>query len=312
MKLCDMHCDTLTELFGHGYSLSDSPLHISLEKAASYANYIQLAAVWTDCALSNDEGYRRFFDVIKYFENDPSVLSGKVRLVRTKDAFLAAEAGGAFPFILGVEGARILNSDISRLDMLEAAGVRLMTLLWSGEDCIGGAYDTNSPLTDFGRTVVHELARRRIATDISHSCPKTASEALDIAIPNGGPVCASHSNSYTVTPHPRNLSDELFIRIRDAGGVVGISLCPHHLKTDGNACIFDAVRHILHYLSLRGEDTVCLGCDYDGIETTPAGLENVGLLPCLKDALSAEGVDDGTIQNIFYKNARRFLEAILA
>ena len=47
------------------------------------------------------------------------------------------------PLILAVEDARILENDLERLRVLHSYGVRILTLNWYGETCIGGAHNTN-------------------------------------------------------------------------------------------------------------------------------------------------------------------------
>ena len=66
--------------------------------------------------------------------------------------------------------------------------------------------------------------------------------------------------------------------------------------------------HIKHFLSLGYESAVALGCDYDGIETPPTGLESPERLAEFKTLLKANGISNGTADGIFYNNARAFFE----
>ncbi|MBE6708128.1 MAG: hypothetical protein E7578_02650 [Ruminococcaceae bacterium] len=311
MKYADMHCDTLTELYLGGYFIKDTPLHISLDKADPFNPYIQVAAVWTDKALSDDDAYERFFKVTDHFRCDPSVRMGKVQLCHTKAKLDTAVAEGVPAFVLAVEGARLLAGDIRRLYRLYDEGVRLITLQWSDTDCIGGAWNTDADITDFGRLVLCEMASLGIAADISHASDSTAREILDIADQCNLTVCASHSNSRGVCSHMRNLTDELFRRVKEHGGIVGISMAPEHLSDSGKADITDISRHIYNYLSLGGEDTVCLGCDFDGIKTTPMGISGIGDIKYLWDMLLKDGITEDTLTKLFFGNAHRFIRSIL-
>ena len=116
---------------------------------------------------------------------------------------------------------------------------------------------------------------------------------------------ATHSNSHSVHPHPRNLNNAQFEAIRSAGGLVGLSLCPEHL-TDNQASAYDLIRHLDHYLSLGGEDTVALGTDFDGITSTPQGLTSTDDLLTLAEVMAKEGYADQIIRKFFYKNAENF------
>lgn len=119
-------------------------------------------------------------------------------------------------------------------------------------------------------------------------------------------MIASHSNSYAVCAHQRNIKDHHFKAVRNLGGVVGISLAPQHITLSERAFVSDICRHIMHYLSLDGEDTVCLGCDFDGIKKTPEGFFGVDSVILISDELLRLGVSDEKIEKIFFKNAMRF------
>lgn len=311
MKYADMHSDTLTELYLGGYGISDAPLHISLDNAKKMDLYIQIGAVWTDKRLTDDEAYDRFFEVVRHFRNDPAVKDGRVRLCHTKAELDSAVKDGIPAFVLAVEGARLLGDDISRIDRIAEEGVRLITLQWSGCDCIGGAWDTDVGLTDFGKTVLRRMADLGIAADISHASVAVAAEVLELADEYGLTVCASHSNSRVVCSHKRNLTDDLFLRVKDRGSIVGISMAPEHLSDSGIADISHICRHIYHYLEIGGEDTVCFGCDFDGISTTPKDVGGIEDIPRLREALLEEGFSEGILNKLFYGNAQGFIRKIL-
>lgn len=311
MKYADMHSDTLTELYLGGYSIGDAPLHISLDKAGELRPYIQIGAVWTDKRLTDDEAYDRFFQVVRHFRADPTARDGRVRLCRTKAELDSAVNHGVPAFVLAVEGARLLGGDIARLDRISDEGVRLMTFQWSGTDCIGGAWDTDAGLTDFGKAVLRRMAELGIAADISHASDATAGEILNLAEECGLRVCASHSNSRAVCHHRRNLTDELFRRVKEACGIVGLSMAPEHLSDSGKAGVTDVARHLYHYLEQGGEDTVCFGCDFDGISSTPDGVGGIGDIPRLRESLLCEGFSEDVTNKLFYGNAHRFIRFIL-
>ena len=102
----------------------------------------------------------------------------------------------------------------------------------------------------------------------------------------------------------------MFAALRDSGGVVGISMAALHLKDGGNATISDVLCHIEHYFSLGGEDTVALGCDFDGISASPKEIQSMYDLPLLAEHLARLGYSDCQIEKIFYRNADRFLTTI--
>lgn len=304
MKLFDLHCDTPYEIYHRHASLQKNDLHISLDKTDAYSTYIQSAAIWSDCRLSNSEAWDAYLVIHEHFKKEMSLNPDAILARNAGDLIRAADTGKRC-FIQAVEDARILDGDLSRLDRLREDGIRLLTLCWAGESCIGGSHDTARPLSDFGADVVRRCFEYRITPDVSHASRAVTADVLKLAKEYGKPVVATHSNAHAVHPHTRNLTDEEFRTIADLGGVVGISLCPQHL-TDGACDMNTVVRHIQHYLRIGGEYSLCLGCDFDGIDETPAGLENVSLLTDLADRLNLAGLSPSTIDRIFFDNAYGF------
>ena len=306
MKLFDLHCDTALELWLQKQPLCDNSLHVSLKKTAPYEAYVQIAAVWSDRRLDDEAAWRQYLAVSDAFAAEIARTPG-ARLAADAASIAAGAAAGERVFVPAVEDARLLGGDLSRLETLSARGVRILTLLWGGESRIGGAHDTAAPLTPFGREVVRRCFSLGITPDVSHASRAAADEILSLAEAAGRPAVASHSNSYAVFPHPRNLTDAEFARIAALGGVVGISLAPMHL-TDGPCTADTVAEHVLHDLSLGGEDVLCLGCDFDGIPAAPEGLGDVSRLGALADALASRGVPPRVVDKIFFENAFRFAQ----
>jgi membrane dipeptidase len=190
---------------------------------------------------------------------------------------------------------------------LHSQGVRLLTLNWYGETCIGGAHDTNIGLTDFGVSVVRKCFDLGIIPDISHSSFKGAKMTIELAKEFNKPIVASHSDSYNVNPHSRNLLDDNFCDIRDLGGLVGINLCPEHLLLNQSADISDIMKHIEHYLSLNGENTIAMGTDLDGTNL-PNGFNDISDIYKIADEMQKLNYSNDLIEKIMYKNAFEFFK----
>lgn len=297
MEIIDFHCDTLTRIEKYGYTLNDPRLHVTPQKAASFGRYVQVGAVWSDRALSDSAAWERFRHVVDYYAS----LDGALTILVPGEAIRAKRA-----IILAVEGARLLCGELSRLELLYRRGMRILTLNWSGRDCIGGAWDTDEGLSPFGEAVIKRCFELGIVPDVSHSSRSGISGAVELAKKHSKCVIASHSNSYAVCAHPRNLTDSEFCEIVSLGGVVGISMCPYHLCAE-NACIDDVLRHIYHYMEIGGERAVVLGCDFDGIDTPPDGISDISAMPRLYDAICRE-LDENTAKRIFFENAYEFLQ----
>lgn len=66
--------------------------------------------------------------------------------------------------------------------------------------------------------------------------------------------------------------------------------------------------HIDHVVSLVGVDHVGIGSDFDGIEVTPDGMDDVSMMPNLFDELRTRGYTDDDLSKITSGNFFRILE----
>ncbi len=309
MRLFDLHCDTATRLLAEKQRLSDNSLHISLKRAEYLTSYAQVMAVWTDSRLSDGEGYTRFFEVLENLKREINTNKGKICLADTFDDIKSGVDNELFPIILAVEDARILENDIKRLDTLKACGVKILTLNWYGDTCIGGAHNTHHGLTDFGAQVVERCFNTGIIPDISHCSFEGADEVLDMAVLRSMPVIASHSDSFSVNPHSRNLTDEHFICINRLGGLVGLNLCPDHLSSGKGADISSIMKHTEHYLSLGGENVLAVGGDFDGTNL-PRGFGGIEDMYKLANEMQRLNYSTELTDKILFGNAFDFFGRI--
>ena len=293
IPLFDLHCDTLGAMCSRGYNFSSSPLHISLNKCKNYSPYVQVMALWSDCKQSSSDAYLSYKKALAYAKMQGISFADKSNELTTK------------PYILAIEDGRIVENDLSRINEFKNDGVKIITLCWSGTNSIGGGWDTTDGLSDFGVDFVKRCFECGITPDVSHCSVKTTNQAIELAYEHNKTIIASHSNSFSVCNHMRNLRDEEFLSISKLGGIVGISLAPQHLASSGNADIKSILNHIDHYLSLGGENTVSLGCDFDGVSALPWGINDISDLSKLHKEISYNYGNKIT-KRIFYNNAFDF------
>ena len=290
MNLIDLHCDTAYRIHENKLPFEDDRLQVSSRRLHAFDAITQVFAIWCDKNLSDQEAYAAFWNVRRSF----------------LEALDRAHLPPQFSYKLAVEDARLLCGDIERLDLLHGAGVRFLTLMWHGSTLIGGACDTDDPLMPFGHQVVRRCFELGIVPDVSHASRRSIEEVAEIAHTYGKPFVATHSNSYAVTPHHRNLTDRHFALIKESGGIVGISMAPRHLTSNARCGIADVLFHIEHFYEIGGEDCLCLGCDFDGIDASPVGLEAVDRLPRLAAEMARVGYSEAQINKLFFENADRF------
>ena len=293
IPLFDLHCDTLLELYKKKENLEDNSLHISSKKVQNFEKYLQISSIWSDCSLTNDKAYFRCLKVIDY------ALSQNIRFITNLNNISKVN------FILGVEDSRLLNNKIERLDYLYSHGVRVLTLNWKNNSCIGGGWNTSHSLSSFGKEVVTRAHDLGITIDVSHSSHETFWDVVSICEKLNFSPIASHSNSYSICNHKRNLNDKQIKKIRELQGLIGISLVPEHIGPNYD---LDAIlKHIEYFLHLECIDCLCLGCDFDGTSTLPCGINSIEDLSFLYQKIEHEFGKE-TTKKIFFKNAFNFFK----
>ncbi|MBQ3236214.1 MAG: membrane dipeptidase, partial [Oscillospiraceae bacterium] len=102
--------------------------------------------------------------------------------------------------------------------------------------------------------------------------------------------------------------DEYFKEIVRRKGVVGINFYKAFLNGDEeNAGLCDILKHIEKMLMLGGENTVCMGSDYDGCDVVN-GIKKMNDIPNLYNLVKEEfGIE--LAEKIFWKNAYAFFTA---
>ncbi len=310
MNYFDLHCDTPYVLSRNNTRFDKNTHHISLERTeAEFEHYAQFAAYCSPSHVDEDECFERYLRNISYFFPEVERLSDRALICESFADLQRAESERKAAIFPMVEDAKILAGKLERLDVLYQNHCRFLTLVWGGTSCIGGAHDTSEGLTDFGKSAVRRCFELGIVPDISHSSEQTVDDLIEIADELNKPFIASHSNSYKVYSHTRNLSDRHFEKLRELGGIVGISLCDIHIQPPEprRPNIDGVIRHIEHYLEIGGENNVSFGCDFDGCDL-PEGFETISDMYKLFDRLAGLGYSDELIKKLSYDNAREFIK----
>jgi membrane dipeptidase len=244
------------------------------------------------------------------------------RQIDTADDIAAARAAGQLAVGFDIEGANAIDNQLSLLRMYRDLGVRWMLLAYNRNNRAGGGCQDDDPgLTEFGRRMLHEMARVGIVACCSHTGYRTAREAID---ESPTPVIFSHSNARALVDHPRNIPDDLIRACAARGGVVGVNGIGIFLGGNDSS-VANVARHVLHMLDLVGPLHVGLGLDYifDSSElgaeiaahpdkfpphlgySTDIAMMPPEQLPELAEELSRRGVDDASLAAIFGGNWMR-------
>ncbi len=308
MNFFDLHCDTLYEICKKNEGLYDNSCHVSLRKSENIDRYIGCFAIWIPDEYRGREALRFFDKVYEKFLSEKEKNTSHMEFIE-KSSDMEDLPRGKRGVILTVEGGAALGGSLERVGYLKKCGVRAMTLTWNGENEIGGGSGEKNPvgITEFGIKVVKEMENQGIVVDVSH-----AGESLfyDISGISKKPFMATHSNSYSVCPHRRNLKDKQFEIIRDRGGIVGVTFCNKFLNSDTDASVSDIMRHIEYFLSLGGESTVAIGSDFDGTDV-PDEIKGIESMNILYEYMLRHNYSEELVRSIFYENAYNFFKLMI-
>jgi membrane dipeptidase len=209
-----------------------------------------------------------------------------------------------------VEGGDILEGEIVNLQILYRLGVRAMTLTWNHRNEIADGVLENiskGGLSVFGHEVIREMNQLGMLIDVSHISEEGFYDVIEAS---SKPIAATHSNAWSVRPHPRNLKDEQITLLADKGGVIGINFYPVFLS-DRKAGLYDIIRHIEHIAGLAGIDVIGFGSDFDGIEETPEEVNGPQAFEKIINALLKLNYKEEDVLKIAYKNYTRLLRDVL-
>lgn len=182
--------------------------------------------------------------------------------------------------MLGIEGGHQLGGSIGALRQAYELGVRYVTTThncdnaWatSASTVAAKGPDSDAGLTKFGQAYVKEMNRLGMLLDLSHVSHQTMRDVLSLT---QAPIIFSHSGAYSVTPHLRNVPDDVLRSVKRNGGIVMAVFVNRFLRMQNpnSATIHDVVDHIMHLAEVAGWDHVGIGSDFSGTPYVPQGLE---------------------------------------
>jgi len=320
MKLIDMHCDTVGKIMDidkQGDFLNNlcSVSLSEMKKADSLAQFFACFTYLGD--FLNDGGYEKCYEhaleMIAFLEKQMCTYSAEIAVARSYKEICKNESEGKLSAIYTIEEGGILNGKIDRLRFLYDKGIRLMTLMWNYENCLGHPNSKDNimmqkGLKPFGIEVVEQMGELGMIVDISHA---SDGSFWDVMKYTKGPVVASHSNCRTLCNHQRNLSDEMIRALAEKGGVSGLNLYGVFLGTQNESRIDEMAAHIQHMINVGGSEFPAIGTDFDGFR----GMD-IMEIPMLSDMeklwcyLNKKGVSEGQLEKIWNGNVLRVLNEL--
>jgi membrane dipeptidase len=183
----------------------------------------QYWSVWTDSA--NMKTNRSLLEAMRGFDVVLAAIRSRpeLELALTADDVERIHRAGRIASLIGVEGGHMIEESLAVLRIFHKLGARYMTLThWDNVPWADAATDRteHDGLTEFGESVVRELNRLGMFVDLSHVSPDTMRDAMRVS---RAPVIFSHSNAAAITPHPRNVPDDVLRLLPQNAGVVHVN-----------------------------------------------------------------------------------------
>ncbi|MCL1994206.1 MAG: dipeptidase [Spirochaetes bacterium] len=323
MKFIDMHCDTLLEMYKlrskPEETLGKNSCGVDFESMKRGGSLAQFFAIF----LASGEAFERYGmeavadDVYikalhEIFTTDIAANAGIISFARSYSDLQENEKNGKMSAFLTFEDGRAIDGSLDKLKMYYDMGIRLITLTWNAKNCFGSPTSDDPQamkegLTDFGHQAVERMNELGMIVDVSHL---SDGGFWDVVKTSKKPFIASHSNARALSPHRRNISDDMIKALANAGGCAGICFAPQFLDSKlspENSTVKDMVTHALHIKNVGGIECVAIGSDLDG---TKGNLEinDIAKMPLLLDALKKAGFTDAEVEAVAYGNALRVIK----
>ncbi len=315
MFVLDSHCDTPSQILRHNLNLSKENIgtHVDFPKLKRGGVDGAFFALYIPAEMDSDSekafGYAK--NLLSCVEECLRENPDKAALAVSEAKALANKEKGLFSIFVGLENGSPIGDSLERLEWFHKAGVRYVTLCHTGNNLICDSCATDvkrwGGLSQFGREVVAKMNELGMLVDVSHISDEAFYDVLECS---SKPVVATHSCCRALADHPRNMTDDMIKALASAGGVIQINFYPVFLDSGYekvNPSCRRIVDHIDHVVQLVGIDHVGLGSDYDGIEITPEGMEDISKFSLVFDELRRRGYSDDDLAKIASGNFFRIL-----
>ena len=192
----------------------------------------------------------------RWFESFPDLIFHG----RSADDVIKAQREGRTAIFFGAQNPSCMEDDIGLIEILHTLGLRFMQLTYNNQSLLAtGCYEADDTgLTRMGKEVVAEMNRVGMVIDMSHSGRRSTLEAIEAS---SRPIAITHANPHSWHPARRNKTEDVLKALGQSGGMLGVSIYPHHLK-DGPSCSLQSFCDmIVRTADLMGPDCIGIGSD---------------------------------------------------
>ncbi|MCM1037706.1 MAG: membrane dipeptidase [Roseburia sp.] len=283
-----------------------------------------ILAMWIDPPYDKDP-VLRLRQIMEAVKAETACCGDILQIVHDYEEMKEAKEKGLFYAFIGCEGLSGIGEDIEKIDMLYEFGVRCVSLTWNEQNALaaGARADTESGLTALGVQALHKIQDKHMLFDVSHLNDKSFWDVMRHAT---GPVVATHSDSRSLCPAPRNLTDEMIKEIVQTGGMTGINAYPDFVSSRKEEKTVDMLaKHIEHIADIAGIEHVGFGFDFcEFLEEEAAasfgtdeeteglyGLKDASETPNVLWAMQKIGFTKADIEKVSYQNWHQIIRKVI-
>jgi microsomal dipeptidase-like Zn-dependent dipeptidase len=211
------YCNWSKEIFEINREAKLDAVHVTVVYHENFSEFKKNMEIWS-----------------KHFQNYKELIfPGK-----TFDDIEKARNENKTAIFFGFQNCSPIEDDIGLVEEVYKMGIRFMQLTYNNQSLLAtGCYEENdSGVTRMGKEVIKEMNRLGIVVDMSHSAEKSTLDAIKIS---SKPIAITHANPSFWFAAKRNKSNEVLKALGESGGMLGLSLYPHHLK-DASKCTLDS------------------------------------------------------------------------
>jgi membrane dipeptidase len=218
----------------------------------------------------------------------------------------AARQTGRTAIFFGSQNPSCIEDDIGLVEVLHRLGMRFMQLTYNNQSLLAtGCYEAEDKgLSRMGREVVREMNRVGMVVDMSHSGERSTLEAIEHST---RPIAITHANPASWYPARRNKSDTVLKALAESGGMLGLSLYPHHLRGGSQCSLQDFCDMAARAIDVMGPANVGIGsADAPGFPPMPDWFEDNRDFGRIAEELRQRGLSEAEVTGIMGGNWMRF------
>ena len=197
------------------------------EVLAELAGLIAILDTLYDTPSPTIDGYTDFIFRNRYGDllNPHSLNRAIERIIRDYNAeeLKQNQDAGKISAFLTIENGSLIDGKMDKIREIYDLGVRLVTLTWNDDNCLGHCHsqkpeEMSRGLTGFGKEAVRYMQELGILVDVSHLSDGGFRDVAEASRRSGVPFVASHSNCRALAPATRNLTDAMIRELAECGG----------------------------------------------------------------------------------------------